>query len=135
MLKRADLDYVIFFLILIVFGFSLQFVDLDPNPFTTFVFFGYFISGVTFGIIFRNKFLGGLAVTFPLTLLSWLIAVALFSSSRGITALVQAFSENFQHVLVAGLLFSSITSVAVLITYGVRRTSDIIEGNRKQRDH
>jgi hypothetical protein len=60
--------------------------------------------------------LSGLVIAFPLTLLSWLIAFTLFSSSSGFTALVKAFSEDFQNALVAGLVFSSLTSAAVLLT-------------------
>lgn len=109
--------YLIALLIFIVYGFSLlSFIDIDPNVFLTFVFSGYFILGVIFGVIFQKRFLSGLVTAFPLTFLSWLIAFALFSSFSGVTALIQAFSEGFQNVLIAGLLFSSITFVAVLLT-------------------
>lgn len=134
MLKRAYLNHLVFLLIFIVFGFSLHLFDIDPNLLTVYGFSGYFILGLTFGVISRNSFLGGLVIVFPLTFLSWLIAFALSSSSGGITALVQAFSENLQNVLVAGLLFSSVASVPVLVTYGVGAMSDVIVGRRGEGD-
>lgn len=134
MLKRAYLNHLVFLLIFIVFGFSLHLFDIDPNLLTVYGFSGYFILGLTFGVISRNSFLGGLVIVFPLTFLSWLIAFALSSSSGGITALVQAFSENLQNVLAAGLLFSSVASVPVLVTYGVGAMSDVIVGRRGEGD-
>lgn len=116
MSKRARLIYLIFLLSLIVFGLSLLIIDIEPIAFTTYTFSGHFIFGLVFGVIFRKRFLSGLVIAFPLTLLSWLIAFTLFSSSNGITALAKAFSEDFQNALVAGLVFSSLTSAAVLLT-------------------
>jgi energy-converting hydrogenase Eha subunit C len=134
MLKRAYLNHLVFLLIFIVFGLSLRLFGIDPNLLPVYAFSGYFILGFTFGLISRNSFLGGLVIIFPLTFLSWLIAFALSSSSGGITALVQAFSENLQDVLVAGLLFSSVASVPVFVTYGFRAVSDIMEGRRGKGD-
>lgn len=137
MLKKAYLTHLIFLLIFIAFGFSLNswhLFGIDPNFLPLFAFPGYFILGFTFGVMSRNSFLGGLVIIFPLTFLSWLIAFTLSWSSGGITALVQAFSENLQNVLVAGLVFSSVASVPVFVTYGVGAMSDIIEGRRGEGD-
>ena len=116
MLKRAFLAYLVFLLIFVVFGFSLLTFDIDPDAFTVYIFSGHFILGLAFGVVFRKRFLSGLVIAFPLTLLSWLIAFLLFSGSNGINNLVQVFSEDFQNALVAGLVFSSITSAGVLLT-------------------
>lgn len=115
--KRAYLIYLIFSLSLIAFGLSLLIIDIEPIAFTTYIFSGHFIFGLAFGVTLRKRFLSGLVIAFPLTLLSWLISFTLFSSSNGITALVKAFSEDLQNALVAGLVFSSLTSAAVLLTY------------------
>lgn len=116
MLKRAYLLYLVFLLIFLVFGFSLLTIDIDPDAFTMYIFSGHFILGLAFGVVFRKRFLSGLVIAFPLTLLSWLIAFVLFSSFNGIISLVQAFSEDFQNALVAGLVFSLTTSAGVLLT-------------------
>lgn len=119
MLKRAYLIYLVFVLIFVVFGYSLLTFDIAQDAFTVYVFSGHFILGLAFGVVFRKRFLSGLVIAFPLTLLSWLIAFLLFSSSNGINALVQAFSEDFQNALVAGLVFSLTTSAGVLLTSAV----------------
>jgi len=117
MAKKAYLIYLVFLLIFIIFGFSLLTIDIDPSVFGIFVFSGYFILGLAFGVVFRKRFLSGLVIAFSTTFLSWLTAFVLFWSSRGITALVQVFSEGYQNVLVAGLVFSVVTSAAVLLTF------------------
>lgn len=134
-LKRAYLTYLILLLVFTVYGFSLSFVDIDPYDFLTFVFSGYFILGVIFGVIFRKSFLSALATAFPLTFLSWLIAFALFSSFSGVTALVQAFSEGFQNVLTAGVLLSSVTFFAVFLTTAVFKLFQFVsKRNKKKQD-
>jgi len=117
MAKKAYLIYLVFLLIFIIFGFSLLTIDIDPSVFGIFVFSGYFILGLAFGVVFRKRFLSGLVIAFSTTFLSWLTAFVLFWSFRGITALVQVFSEGYQNVLVAGLVFSVVTSAAVLLTF------------------
>jgi hypothetical protein len=119
MLKKTYLVYLIFLLIFIVFGFSLLAVDIDPSVFGIFFFSGYFILGLAFGAVFRKRFLSGLVIAFSTTFLSWLVAFVLFWSFRGIAALVQVFSEGYQNVLVAGLVFSVVTSAAVLLIFMV----------------
>lgn len=114
-LREAYL-YLIILLVFIVYGFSLSFVYVNGDVFLTYLFSGYFILGVIFAVIFRKKVLGGAVTAFPLTFLSWLIASLLFSGLSGIMTPVQAFSWNFQNVLIAGLIFSSVTFVAVLLT-------------------
>ena len=116
MLKRAYLLYLVFVLIFVVFGFSLLAFDIDPDAFTLYVFSGHFVLGLAFGVVFRKRFLSGFVIAFPLALISWLIAFLLFSSSNGVAGLVQAFSEDFRNALVAGLVFSLITSAGVLLT-------------------
>jgi len=118
-LKRAYLICLTFLLIFIAYGLGLFFIDFDPSIFLISISSGYFVLGLVFGVIFRKRFLSGSVVVFPLTFLSWLIAFALFSSSNGITALVQAFSRDSQNVVIAGLVFSFITLFAVLLTAAV----------------
>ncbi len=115
-LKRAYSIYLIVLLVFMVYGFSLSFIDIDPDVFLTFLSSGYFILGVIFGVMFRKRFLNGAVTAFPLTFLSWLIASAIFSSLSGISAVIQAFSEDLPNVLMAGLVFSFITFAAVLLT-------------------
>jgi hypothetical protein len=115
-LKRSYLIYLAFLPIFIAYSFCLFFIDIDPSVFLLSISSGYFILGLGFGVIFRKSFLGGSVGVFPLTFLSWVVAFALFSSSNGFAALVEAFSEGFQNVLIAGLIFSFITFFAVLLT-------------------
>jgi hypothetical protein len=131
MLHKTQLTYTIALLISIAYGFSLSLINIGSQVFLTLIFSGYIILGIFFGFVFRKDISRSLITAFTLTFFGWIVAVALFWSLDGVTALIQAFSQGLQNVLMAGFLFGFTTILGTFLSVLVLRLLEFISKRRK----